>query len=125
MPPVGESKLEWFDTPIPNHDYYRRRGFDSGGCNYANREFLARIDVLGGGKAVAWTYDLESVGGGSLQRDVHSDDWCPAPRLPDNEVRNNCHIFRPQLGFPGPDGSDAKPAEDVLGGGRLPGPRWR
>jgi hypothetical protein len=108
VPAVGaESKLEWFDTPILNHDYYRRRGYDSGGCDYSRGDFLARIDVIGGGEVIAWTYDSEPLGGGPpTAREVHSADWCPVPR-PEGGTMHTCHIFRPQLGFPGPDGSDA------------------
>ena len=125
VPTIGQARLVWFRTPIPNHYYYRRKGFDSGGCNNGDDEIRITLDVLEGGTVIAWRRDLDSFDRDRRVTDLHNGDGCPAPRGANGEVIETCRIFAPILRLrPTPEDGRRKGAH-LLRRGPVPGPRRR
>jgi hypothetical protein len=104
-PEQGNTTLYFFETPIPNAEYYtaKKNGFTGGGCDH-EQHMEANIDVYGSdGKLLSWTYQYgtfptSDLAGGPVK--VHSGTDCPetvANSDGTTRVRKDCTVHNPSL----------------------------
>jgi hypothetical protein len=118
-PEQGKTTLYFFETPIPNADYYgaKKNGFTGGGCDH-EEHMEANIDVYGSdGKLLSWTYQYgtfptSDLAGGPVK--AHSGADCPetvANSDGTTRVRKDCTVHNPSLSVALPKQGFVPPAK--------------